>query len=70
MRRVSPCVAIETQKGVNTPISELKFKFGAVLETSDFRYPDFSLGQAERPAIRHVAKITGGSPNPLLLRME
>lgn len=35
--------------------SKLKCEFGAVLETSDFRHPDFSLGQAERPAIRRVA---------------
>ena len=52
------------------PTFELKRKFGAVLEISGFRYPDFSLGQAERLAIRRVAIFTGGSPNPLLLRKE
>ena len=37
------------------PIYELKREFGAVLETSCFQHPDFSLGQAERPAIRRNA---------------
>ena len=55
MRCVSPCVATKTQKGVNIPTSELKREFGAVLETLGFRHPDFSLGQAERPAIRRNA---------------
>ena len=52
------------------PTSELKRKLGAALETSGFQYPDFGLGQAERPAIRPNAIKTGGSPNPLLLRKE
>ena len=69
----APCFALcgdQNTKRSKHPTSELKCEFGAVLETSGFRYPDFSLGQAERPAIRRVAKITGGSPNPLLLRKE
>ena len=69
----APCVALcgdQNTKRTKHPTSKLKRKFGAVLETSGFRYPDFSLGQAERPAIRRIAKIMGSSPNPLLLRKE
>jgi valyl-tRNA synthetase len=36
-----------------------------VLETAGFHFPDFSLGQAERPAVRPIAEISGSSPNPL-----
>jgi len=67
----TPCFALcgdQNTKRSKHPTSELKREFGVVLETSGFRHPDFSLGQAERPAIRRVAIFTGGSPNPLLLR--
>ena len=69
----APCFALcgdQNTKRSKHPTSELKREFGAVLETLGFRHPDFSLGQAERPAIRRVAIITGSSPNPLLLRKE
>ena len=65
----APCGDQNTKRSKH-PTSELKREFEAVLETSGFRHPDFSLGQAERPAIRRTAEITGGSPNPLLLRKE
>lgn len=50
------------------PSWQLKRKFRAVSGALDFRYPDFSLGQAERPAVRLAAtrpELTGSSPNPL-----